>query len=103
MGYLALLGLANGDRVIVVLVKATQYVFDHLSRFVSLLGILEDDFEIKLLRFAFVAIHVQQIVRFLRKKIPDFRDKGFISIQRILNSDPDFLDLLQNLMKVRVK
>ena len=60
----------------------------------------KDDFEIKLLRFAFVAIHVQQIVRFLRKKTPIFKDKGFISIQRILNSDPDFLYLLQNLITV---
>lgn len=61
----------------------------------------KDDFEIKLLRFAFVAIHVQQIVRFLRKKITAFRGKGFISIQRMLSSDPDFLDLLQDSIKVK--
>ena len=60
------------------------------------------DFEIKLLRFAFVAIHAQQIVRFLRKKMPDFRNKGFISIQRILNSQPDFLELLQTELDIKL-
>ena len=53
------------------------------------------DFEIKLLRFAFIAWHAQQLVRFVRKKLKGFGKKGFLTIQRLLNSDPDFLDLLQ--------
>lgn len=56
----------------------------------------KDDFESKLLRFAFLALQVQCLIRFLRKKIKDFANKGFIALQRILNSDPDFLDLLQS-------
>jgi len=61
----------------------------------------KNDFEIKWLRFAFMAIHVQQIVKWLRKKITGFKDKGFIAIQRILNSDADCLDLLQKIMTVK--
>jgi len=56
----------------------------------------KSDFESKLFRFAFLALQVQKLVRFLRKKIKDFAKKGFIALQRILNSDPDFLDLLQS-------
>jgi hypothetical protein len=58
----------------------------------------KDDFDIKLLRFAFVAWHAQKLVRFLRRKIKPFRTKGFIAIQRILNSDKLFLALLQTLL-----
>lgn len=57
------------------------------------------DFEIKLLRFAFVALHAQKLIKFVRKKIKEFANKGFISIQRVLNSDKDFLDLLQSEIK----
>ncbi|MDZ7934831.1 MAG: hypothetical protein U5M51_07695 [Emticicia sp.] len=53
------------------------------------------DFEIKLNRFAFIALHAQKLVRFIRKKVDEFKNKGFISIQRILSSDQDILDLLQ--------
>jgi hypothetical protein len=61
----------------------------------------KEDFEIKLWRFAFVAWHAQQLVRFLRKKIKDFAKMGFISIQRILNSDKEYLDLLQCILDVK--
>lgn len=56
------------------------------------------EFECKLLHFAFLALQAQILVRFLRKKIKDFANKGFIALQRILNSDPDFLDLLQSIL-----
>jgi hypothetical protein len=56
----------------------------------------QSDFEIKLFRFAFLAWHVQKIVGFVRRKIKDFSKKGFIALQRILCSDADFLDLLQD-------
>jgi hypothetical protein len=56
----------------------------------------KSDFESKLVRFAFLALQVQKLVRFLRKKCKDFAGKGFIALQRILNSDPDFLALLQS-------
>lgn len=59
-------------------------------------------FEIKLFRLMFMAIHVQQLVKFLRKKSRDaFEGKGFIALQRRLNHEPYFLDLLQN--KIRIK
>lgn len=53
------------------------------------------EFEVKLLRYAFMAIHAQLLVRYIRSRIKEFREKGFIAIQRILCSDKDFLDLLQ--------
>lgn len=56
----------------------------------------KEDFECKLLRFAFMALQAQKLVRFLRKKIKDFANKGFIALQRILNSDSGFLGLLQS-------
>ena len=61
----------------------------------------KNDFEIKWLRFAFIAIQVQQIVKWLRKKYAGFKNKGFITIQRTLNSDPSILDLLQKLITVK--
>jgi hypothetical protein len=56
------------------------------------------DFEIKLFRFAFIAWHTQQLVRFLRKKVKNFAKMGFIAIQRILASDKNCLDLLQSIL-----
>jgi hypothetical protein len=56
----------------------------------------KDKFENKLLTFAFIALQAQKLVRFLRRRIKDFAHKGFISLQRILNSESEFLDLLQN-------
>lgn len=52
-------------------------------------------FEIKLLRFTFVALHVQKLIKFLRKKIKEFTKQGFISIQRMLRSQNGVLELLQ--------
>lgn len=53
-------------------------------------------FSFKFLRFAFIGIHVQQLVRFIRKKLKSWGNKGFVSIQRIIRKDGDFYDLLQN-------
>lgn len=50
----------------------------------------------KFLRFAFMAFHVQKLVRFIRKLVPEFRRKGFISVQRIIRRQEHFIDLLQN-------
>jgi hypothetical protein len=43
-----------------------------------------------------MAWHAQKIVRYVRKFISEFDKKGFIAIQRTLNSDTGFLDLLQS-------
>jgi hypothetical protein len=56
----------------------------------------KDAMSFKFLRFAFMAFHVQKLVRFIRKSIPEFRRKGFISVQRIIRRQEYFLDLLQN-------
>jgi hypothetical protein len=56
----------------------------------------KDGFSFKFLRFAFIGFHVQQLVRFLRKKMKDWGSKGFISIQRMIRREDVFHDLLQN-------
>lgn len=52
----------------------------------------KEDFENKLFKLAFIAWHAQKLVRYLRGKIRQFAKKGFISIQRILCSDSDYLE-----------
>ena len=52
-------------------------------------------FENKLWHFAFMALQADKLVRFIRRKCKEFNRKGFIFLQRMLCSDPDFLDLLQ--------
>ena len=61
----------------------------------------KEEFEIKLLRFSFVAWHAQKIVKYVRKNFKEFAKKGFIAIQRILCSDEDMLDLLQSLVTAK--
>ena len=58
----------------------------------------KNDFEDKLWRFAFIAFHAQKIVAFVRKRVKKFHKCGFITIQRILNDDPDISALLQGLL-----
>jgi hypothetical protein len=52
-------------------------------------------FEFKLLRFAFVALHLQKLLRAARKKYPDLIHKGIGYFKIILQSDKDILDSLQ--------
>ena len=52
-------------------------------------------FEIKLLRFFFVALHVQKLIKIIRKKMKDFAKKRFIALQRILNNEEIVIDFLQ--------
>ena len=61
----------------------------------------KNDFESKLWRFSFIALQAQKIVQFLRKRIKNFDKYGFISIQRILNDDPDIINLLQSYLTVK--
>ena len=56
-------------------------------------------FEIKLLRFCFVALHAQNLIKTIRKKIKDFEKKGFIALQRILNNEKIIINLLQKYVK----
>lgn len=58
----------------------------------------KDKFTFKFLRFLFMAFHVQKLVRTMQKKMKIFKNKGFITIQRIIRSDEDFKDLLQSLL-----
>lgn len=56
----------------------------------------KDSFSYKFLRFAFIGLHIQKLVRFIRKRMKSWGNKGFISIQRIIRNDALFKDLLQN-------
>jgi hypothetical protein len=59
-----------------------------------------DTFSNKLLLFFFMAFHVQKIIKFIRSKIKEFNDKGFIYLQRLLKTT-DILDLLQEIITVK--
>lgn len=60
------------------------------------------DFFLKICRFAYVALHAQKLVRKIRKHTNGLFDKkGFISVQRILNSDKEILDLLQSFLAAK--
>jgi hypothetical protein len=52
-------------------------------------------FENKWWHFAFMALQAAKLIRFIRRKCKEFHRKGFIFLQRMLCSDPDFLYLLQ--------
>jgi hypothetical protein len=55
----------------------------------------KEGLENKILQFAFLAIEVQKIIKFLRRKFSLFKGKGFISLQRILCSEQEIISLLQ--------
>jgi hypothetical protein len=56
------------------------------------------NFEVKLLRFAFVALHLQLIVKFMRKKYPDFKKQGFGTIRMFMQSEYEILAILENML-----
>ena len=60
----------------------------------------KDTFTFKLLRFSFMAFHVQKLVKTVQiklgKHMKNWQKKGFISIQRILRREQEFYDLLQS-------
>ncbi len=53
------------------------------------------DFDVKLIRFTFIAYHAQQMVIEIRRKTRLFGSMGYISIQRTLNTDEFWNSLLQ--------
>lgn len=57
----------------------------------------KDEFTFKLLRFAFIGYHVQQMIRFIRKNMKRFGKRGFVFVQRCLRKDPYFDTLLQKI------
>jgi hypothetical protein len=58
----------------------------------------KSDFEIKLYLFSFMAWHLQKLVRTIRKKIPEFRKRGILDLQKILAFNNLIPDLLQEII-----
>jgi hypothetical protein len=58
-------------------------------------------FECKLLRFAFVGLHIQLLVKQMKKKIPECREKGFGFIRMLMQSDKKTLDLLHQILNTK--
>lgn len=58
----------------------------------------KSDFEIKLYLFSFMAWHLQKLVRIIRKKIPEFRKRGILDLQKILAFNNLIPDLLQEII-----
>jgi hypothetical protein len=59
----------------------------------------KEGLENKILQFAFLAIEVQKIIKFLRRKFSLFKGKGFTSLQRILCSEQEIISLLQKISR----
>ena len=55
-------------------------------------------FEVKLLRFAFVALHIQLLVRSARRQCRGWQQRGFGFLRTLLQSDPDLLGHLQQML-----
>ncbi len=55
----------------------------------------KDEFTFKFLRFAYLGLHIQKLIKFIRKKMNHFNNKGFIYIQRVLRKSNTFDNLLQ--------
>jgi hypothetical protein len=55
-------------------------------------------FEVKVLRFAFVGLHLQLLVKTVRKSIQSFRKKGIGTLRAFCQSDHELLDLLQEIL-----
>ena len=70
-------------------------ILKHVLRIQQTTTKTKQAFEIKLLRFFFVTLHAQKLIKIIRKKIKDFWEKGFIALQRILNNEEIIIDLLQ--------
>ncbi len=59
------------------------------------------ELEFKILRFAFMAVEAQKIVKFMRRKFSAFKGKGFIALQRILCFEQEIIDLLQSKTQIK--
>ena len=59
----------------------------------------KDQFELKLLRFVFIGLHVQLFTRFVRKKNKKWRKLGFEQIRRLIIFELNKIDILENLLK----
>lgn len=59
----------------------------------------KDEFEIKLLRFAFIGLHTQLFTRFVRKKCKKLKKLGFEQIRRLIVFELNKIDILEDLLK----
>lgn len=62
----------------------------------------KNELENKLLKFAFFAIEIQKMIRYIRKKCKCFLKKGAISLQRILSQNQEIMNLLQKQFDITI-
>jgi hypothetical protein len=67
----------------------------HTLQIAQVITSSKNDFELKIFRFFFTALHAQKLVAFFRKQQPKYKHIGFQVIQRQLVCDQSFFDLLQ--------
>jgi hypothetical protein len=83
-----------------------EQFFKILKHYMNIQGsitISKHKFELKLLRFAFVALHIQLLVKTMKRKLPKCKMNGFGFIRMLMQSDYDTLDLLQQNIKIKSK
>jgi hypothetical protein len=56
-------------------------------------------FEVKVLRFAFVGLHMQLIVKTVRKATKAFRKKGIGTLRAFCQSNMEIIGMLEEILK----
>jgi hypothetical protein len=78
-------------------------ILKHYRHIQASITISKHTFEAKLLRFAFVALHIQLLVKMMKRKLPQCKNNGFGFIRILMQSDPKILDLLQKNIHLKTK
>lgn len=66
----------------------------HNMKIQNSITITKHAFELKLFRFAFVALHIQLLVKMMKRKLKKFKERGFGFLRMFIQSDKSILDLL---------
>lgn len=69
-------------------------ILKHTMKIQNSITTSKHKFELKLLRFAFVALHIQLLVKTIKRKLPKYKKRGFGFIRMFIQSDKTILDLL---------
>ena len=83
-----------------------EQFFKLLKHYMNIQGsitVSKHKFELKLLRFAFVALHIQLIVKTMKKKLKQYEKDGFGFIRMLMQSDTELLDLLHENIYIKIR
>jgi hypothetical protein len=76
-------------------------ILKHYMKIQRSITTTKHDFDFKLLYQSFVALNIQLLVKYMKRKIPNPKNKGFGYIRQFMQSDSEVLDLLRGLLTVK--